>query len=130
MTDSSHPSGNDRNDLMALRRQVRRFAEERGWQKYHNPRSLLLALVGEIGELSEVFQWLDDDEASAIMEDSKKAARVHEEIADVFCYLLRLSDILGIDLGSALRAKIKLNAERYPIELSRGNAIKYTDFDR
>jgi dCTP diphosphatase len=127
MTDPSHPSGHD---LNALRRQVRRFAEERGWQKYHNPRSLLLALAGEIGELSELFQWLDDDQASAIMEEPKRAERVREEIADVFCYLLRLSDVLGIDLGSALRAKMKLNAERYPIELSRGNATKYTGFGR
>lgn len=127
MTDPPHPSGND---LTALRRQVRRFAEERGWQKYHNPRSLLLALAGETGELSELFQWLDDGQASAIMEDPEQAERVREEIADVFCYLLRLSDVLDIDLGSALRAKMKLNAERYPIELSRGNAIKYTDFDR
>lgn len=127
MTDSSHTSGHD---LLTLRQQVRQFAQERGWQKYHNPRSLLLALVGEIGELSEIFQWLDDDQASAVMTDSKQAARVREEVADVFCYLLRLSDILDIDLGSALRAKMKLNAERYPVELSHGNAIKYTDLDR
>lgn len=48
-------------------------------------------------------------------------------MADVFGYLLRLADVLGIDVEEALRAKIQVNGQKYPVELSRGNATKYSD---
>jgi dCTP diphosphatase len=88
---------------------------------------LILALMGEIGELAEIFQWLTDQEASELMQDPKLAGRVGEELADVFGYVLQLADVTGVNLGEALEAKIKLNEQRYPADLARGNARKYTE---
>ena len=117
----------DSNDLNALRKKLRKFVREREWEQFHTPRSLLLALIGEMGELAELFQWLTDEQASELMQDPKLAARVRDEMADVFGYLLRLADVIGVDLGEALEAKIRLNAVRYPAHLARGNARKYTE---
>lgn len=114
-------------DLFVLREQLRKFATDRDWEQFHTPRNLLLALVGEIGELTELFQWISDEQAALIMQDQQLGTRVREELADVFGYVVRLADVLGIDLYDALRAKIRLNDERYPADLSRGKATKYTE---
>jgi dCTP diphosphatase len=115
------------NDLTLLGELVRGFSREREWGKYHKLRSLILALMGELGELAELFQWRTDEEASALMQDPDMAARVTEELADVFGYLLQLADAAGVNLGKALEAKMRLNEERYPAHLARGNARKYTE---
>lgn len=99
----------------------------REWRRFHTPKNLVMALTGEVGELSELFQWLTPDEASSLMEDARSASRVEEEVADVFLYLLRLADVLGVDLVAAADRKIQLNATRYPEEVARGNATKYTE---
>jgi len=115
------------NNLDLLGELVRRFTHEREWEKYHDPRSLILALMGELGELAELFQWRTDGEAAKLMQDSKMATKVSEELADVFGYLLQLADVTGIHLGKALEAKMKVNEKRYPADLARGNARKYTE---
>lgn len=106
---------------------LRTFAEDREWQKFHSPKNLVMAMSGEVGEVAELFQWLTEDESRAIMDSERTAARVREELADVLAYLLRIADVLGIDLAEALEAKIRVNGEKYPVELSRGSAAKYTD---
>lgn len=126
--ESAEQSGRSSNtDLIALQEELREFAANRDWEQFHTPKNLLLALVGEIGELAELFQWLSDEQAAAIMRDQKLAARVRAELADVFGYVVRLADVLGIDLYDALKTKIGLNDERYPADLSRGKAVKYTE---
>jgi dCTP diphosphatase len=115
------------NNLVLLGELVRRFTREREWEKYHNPRSLILALIGELGELAELFQWRSDGEAAGLMQDPKMATKVSEELADVFGYLLQLADTMGVHLGKALEAKMKVNEKRYPAHLARGNARKYTE---
>lgn len=85
-----------------------------------------MALAGEAGELLELFQWLTPEQAHAIMDDPVQADAVRQELADVFGYLLRLADVLGIDLVSALNDKITLNEARYPAHLARGRAVKHT----
>jgi NTP pyrophosphatase (non-canonical NTP hydrolase) len=98
-----------------LQRQLREFAAERDWEQFHSPKNLVMALVGEAGELTELFQWLTPDESVRVMDDAASADRVRDEIADVLAYLLRLSDVLGVDLEEALAAKIIKNAAKYPI---------------
>ncbi|MBY5162083.1 nucleotide pyrophosphohydrolase [Nitriliruptoria bacterium AS10] len=73
-----------------------------------------MALAGEAGELLAEFQWLTPDEASAVMDDPAKADAVRDELADVAIYLVRLADILGVDLAAAAHAKIDRNDERFP----------------
>jgi len=113
--------------IASLQRQLADFAAERDWQQYHTPKNLVMALTGEAGELTELFQWLTSEQAADIMADPGAAARVREEIADVFSYLLRLADVLGVDLESALTEKIAKNAMKYPAHTARGVATKYTD---
>ncbi|WP_201453742.1 nucleotide pyrophosphohydrolase [Streptomyces sp. NHF165] len=102
------------------------FAQERDWEQFHTPKNLAMALAGEAGELLEIFQWLAPDESQAIMQTPERAQAVEEEMADVFSYLLRLADVLDIDLAQALIDKVDKNGNRYPVHLSRGHARKYT----
>ncbi|KAE8676293.1 dCTP pyrophosphatase 1 [Hibiscus syriacus] len=99
-------------DLLKLK--MANFAKERDWDQFHSPRNLLLALVGEVGELSEIFQW--KGEVPKGLPDWKEEEKVHlgEELSDVLLYLVRLSDICGIDLGKAALRKVELNAIKYP----------------
>ena len=90
-------------------------------------KNLAAALSVEAAELLEVFQWLTAEQSSASILSEKARGKVKEEIADVAIYLLRLCDILELDLESAIEEKLKINEQKYPVDLSRGNAIKYTD---
>jgi len=109
--------------LDELTRLMREFSEERDWKQFHDPKSLILALVGEVGELAELFQWVPADEAVAsVADDDARRARVGEEIADVLLYLLRLADELGIDVMAAARAKQAAARERFPADGFRGVA--------
>lgn len=112
--------------IESLTDQLRRFAREREWEQFHTPKNLAMALSGEAGELVSLFQWLRDDEIPDWLRDPANRTAVEHEMADVFGYLLRLADILGTDLEAALCAKIQVNGQKYPVELARGNATKYT----
>ena len=74
---------------------------------------MVLALVGEVGELSELFQWLPATEAQALATTDPLRGRVAEEMSDVLLYLVRLADVLDIDLGAAALAKLAGSAERF-----------------
>eukprot|EP00249_Psilotum_nudum_P007245 c20424_g1_i2 orf=259-696(+) len=101
------------------------FASERDWEKFHSPRNLLLALVGEVGELSEIFQW--KGEVPRGLPDWSTAEREHlgEELSDVLLYLLRLADICEVDLGQAALGKLRKNALKYPVEECKGSSRQY-----
>ncbi|HJR39558.1 MAG TPA: nucleotide pyrophosphohydrolase [Nocardioidaceae bacterium] len=81
---------------------------------FHDPKSLLLALVGEVGELSEIFQWLPADEAAEIAGRHPLRRDVEDELADVLLYLVRLADVLGVDLAAAAEGKMLSNAVKHP----------------
>ena len=110
-----------------LQGQLRGFVAERDWEQFHSPKNLVMALTAEAGELTEIFQWLTPDQSMDVMSDPAVAAHVADELADVLAYLLRLADVLQVDLAEALRSKIMKNAVKYPVELSRGSAAKYSD---
>ncbi|CAN4091098.1 unnamed protein product [Withania somnifera] len=100
--------------LKDLSKQLEDFAKVRNWEKYHSPRNLLLAMVGEVGELSEIFQWRGEvDKGLPNWEESDKE-HLAEELSDVLLYLIRLADICGIDLGDAAAKKIIKNSIKYP----------------
>jgi NTP pyrophosphatase (non-canonical NTP hydrolase) len=106
---------------------LRDFAHERDWEKFHTPKNLVLALVGEVGELSAEFQWLDEPGSRNL--SSEQQRQVAGEIADVASYLFRLADVLDIDLAQALAEKIELNRVRYPVDKAKGSAAKYTTYE-
>lgn len=109
-------------ELAELTRLVREFTQERDWGQFHDPKSLLLALVGEVGELAELFQWVPAGEAVDRFASAERTRRVGEEVADVLVYLLRLADVLGVDVAAATRAKLADSHRRFVADDVRGTA--------
>ncbi|XP_010262369.1 PREDICTED: dCTP pyrophosphatase 1-like [Nelumbo nucifera] len=103
--------------LKDLSRKLEEFAKERDWEQYHSPRNLLLALVGEVGELSEIFQWRGEVPKGLPNWEESDKEHLGEELSDVLLYLIRLADICGIDLGDAVTKKLVKNAIKYPPKL-------------
>ncbi|MGG2100511.1 nucleotide pyrophosphohydrolase [Stenotrophomonas sp. NRRL B-14846] len=104
---------------------LREFAEARDWAQFHSPKNLVMALSGEVGELNEIFQWMTEADSFKAATSEATASAVRDEIADVALYLIRLSDVLGIDLNEAASSKLATNAAKYPVDLSRGVSTKY-----
>ncbi|KAJ8530794.1 hypothetical protein K7X08_023675 [Anisodus acutangulus] len=111
-------------NLEELKNKMADFFEERDWDQFHTPRNLLLALVGEVGELSEIFQWKGEVPRGLPDWEEKEKQHLGEELSDVLLYLVRLSDICGIDLGKAALRKLELNAIKYPASLCKGSSKK------
>jgi dCTP diphosphatase len=104
-------------ELKAL---VRRFVSERDWEQFHSPKNLAMGIAVEAAELMECFLWVDLPASRELANDPKKREAIADEMADVFCYLLNLSNVLGIDLSAALTAKIVKNIQKYPAEQYKG----------
>ena len=101
---------------------MRQFSEERDWTRFHDPKSLTLALVGEVGELAELLQWLPASEVDDVVREPRLHDRLGEELADVLLYLVRLADVLGVDLSAAADRKLRANAARFSVAEHRGKA--------
>lgn len=99
--------------LDTLRLELRQFAEARDWQPLHTPKNLAMALSVEAGELVEIFQWMTPEQSADVM-SSAEASHVEEELADVLIYLVRVADVLGVDLLAVARTKVARNAGRFP----------------
>ena len=101
-------------DLVQLTREIRQFAEARDWGKFHTPKNLAMAIAGEAGELAAEFQWMTAEESSlaSLPEESLEAIKL--EIADVQIYLIRLADVLSVDISKVVRNKIAINETRFP----------------
>lgn len=112
-------------ELRELQRLLTDFTQRRDWAQFHTPKNLAMALAGEAGEVLGIFQWLTPEQSNTVMARPDQAQHVREELADVFAYLLRLADVLDVDLAAALRDKVAINENRYPEHLSRGRADKY-----
>jgi dCTP diphosphatase len=106
--------------LETLKEAVRRFAAEREWQPFHNPKNLSMGLAVEAAELMEHFLWVDGEASQQLAQDPVRRGEIADEMADVACYLLNFSNTLGIDLSEAILAKIAKNAIKYPVEKCRG----------
>lgn len=104
---------------------LRQFAQERDWQQFHSPKNLAMALSGEVGELTEIFQWMTQADSHRAGSAPETANAVRDELADVALYLIRLADVLGVDLNAAIAHKLAANAVKYPIETARGVSTKY-----
>lgn len=118
--------GRPMSDLTDLRDAMRRFTEERDWARFHDPKSLVLALTGEVGELAELVQWVPAEEAVQRLAEEPLATRVAEELSDVLLYLVRLADVVGVDLSMAAIAKLAAAGSRYPAADFRGRAPQRT----
>ncbi|KPC53059.1 nucleotide pyrophosphohydrolase [Amantichitinum ursilacus] len=101
-------------DVAHIQQQLREFAVARDWPQFHTPKNLVMAMSVEMAELLEHFQWLTPEQAVALKDDPARLDAVGQEMADVMMYMLRLADVLGVDLGDAIARKMVLNAIKYP----------------
>ena len=100
------------------------FRDERDWEQFHDSKNLALALSIEAAELNELFLWKKDAQVEQVDRD-----RLREELADVFAYAIMLAGRHGLDVSKIVREKIEVNAQKYPVEKSRGRANKYKDHE-
>lgn len=112
--------------LNDLRARINAFVAERDWAKFHTPKNLAMAMIVESAELVEQFQWDTPQESMQLSAEKREA--VSHELADTFVYLLRIAEVLEIDLIEAANQKIALNALKYPVEKVRGSNAKYTSY--
>jgi NTP pyrophosphatase (non-canonical NTP hydrolase) len=98
-------------DLQKVSEYLAKFADDRDWVQYHSPKNLAMALAVEAGELLEIFQWLTSEQSHELKDADRLS--VGQELADVLQYLIRIADVLDIDLNAALWEKLKLNESRF-----------------
>jgi NTP pyrophosphatase (non-canonical NTP hydrolase) len=103
------------NILEELVIETREFARHRDWFQHHTPKNLAMAIAGEAGELASEFRWLTIEESSRQALSPEKFDAVRFEMADVLIFLLRLSDVLELDLASAVKDKLAYNEDRFPV---------------
>ena len=113
-------------NLGVIKEKLRTFSEDRDWTQYHSPKNLVMALSVEVSELVEIFQWSNSRGIDEI-NDPKQKEKIKKELADIFNYLVKLIDLLDVDIETEALQKIKENAEKYPIEKVKGKSAKYTD---
>lgn len=100
------------------------FRDERNWSQFHNPKDLAISLNLEASELLELFQWKSSEETV-----QRKLPEIRDELADVLYYTLLMFHDLDLDPKEALLAKLRKNAEKYPVEKAFGSNKKYTELD-
>ena len=110
-------------DIDPLLVKIKKFRDERNWKQFHNHKDMAISIVLESAELLEHFQWKSNEEIGATAIAKKN--EIEEEIADIFLYLLELSDNLNVNLIEAAEKKMKKNEVRYPVDKARGRAVKY-----
>ncbi|XP_006009850.1 glutamyl-tRNA(Gln) amidotransferase subunit B, mitochondrial [Latimeria chalumnae] len=114
--------------LEDIRRLQAEFSDERDWNKYHQPRNLLLAMVGEVGEVAELFQWRGEVAEGLPDWTPKEREELSNELSDVLIYLVELADKCHVDLPRAVLRKMELNRLKYPVSKVHGSAKKYTEY--
>lgn len=113
--------------LQELTARLNAFVEARDWAQFHTPKNLAMAMIVEAAELVEQFQWDTPHESQQLSPEKHEAVR--HELADTFVYLLRIAQVLQIDLIAAANDKIDLNAKKYPVDKARGSNAKYTAYE-
>lgn len=101
------------NEIQQLAAEIKKFADARDWEQFHTPKNLSMAVAGEAGELVAEFQWLTAEQSMRSNMSPDKLKDVELEIADVAIYLIRLADVLGIDVADVVRKKIAINESRF-----------------
>ena len=113
-------------DIKKIQKRLENFAKDRNWEQFHTPKNLTMALSVEVAELVEIFQWSNSGGLDEINDPDIKV-QIEKEIADIFNYLLKLTDMLNIDLEKAALNKIEENDAKYPVEKFKGISKKYSD---
>ncbi len=100
-------------EFEVLQEEIRAFAQARDWEQFHTPKNLAMAITGEAGELAAEFQWLTAQQSALESLTPEQFEAISLEIADVQIYLLRLADVLEIDIPAVVRSKLEINESRF-----------------
>lgn len=120
----------DKTNLKELKEIVKSFCEERDWDQYHGAKDLAHALIIEVAELLEHFRWKSEEEVKKLLENAEKREHIGDELADIFYFLLRFSQMYDFDLAEILNRKMKKNRKKYPVKRARGSNKKYTEYEK
>ena len=112
-------------NIEEIKERIRIFSEERDWDQFHSPKNLSMALSAEVGELLDILQWIKEEDTRIENIEEETLKLVKEELADIFYYVIRISDKLNIHLEKEIINKMKINEQKYPVKLSKGNSKKY-----
>jgi NTP pyrophosphatase (non-canonical NTP hydrolase) len=112
-------------NLEDLQKKIIAFRDARDWKQFHTPKDLATGLTLEAGEVAEHFLWKDKAEIDEYIKTHKE--EIGDEMGDVLNYLLIMANDFGIDLAYATDRKIDKNAQKYPVEKSKGRYTKYTE---
>jgi NTP pyrophosphatase (non-canonical NTP hydrolase) len=114
--------------VIELKEKVKNFCEDRDWNQYHNAKDLAIGIITESSELLEHFRFKSEKDVEAMLKDPKKREEISDEMADVFFFILRMSQKYDIDLTDALNKKIEKNGKKYPVDKVKGLNKKYTEY--
>ena len=109
---------------------IQNFSDVRDWSQFHTVKNLILAVSAEVGELAEVIQWKSDQEVIEFLNSAEGKNKLSEEVADVAIYLLRICQQQNLDFIDILNKKMELNSQKYPVNKSKGNALKYNELEK
>ena len=109
-----------------LKQRVREFCEARDWDQFHTPKDLAIGIITEASELLELFRFLSDEEGAILLDDPIRRKEIEAELADVLFFVVRFAQRFSIDLDDAIRQKMDLTGQKYPVERCRGSNVKYT----
>lgn len=116
-----------RTSVHELKEKVKNFCDEREWDKYHNAKDLAIGIIIEASELLEHFRFKSEKETEELFKDETKRQQITDEMADITFMLLRLAQRYNIDLASEFSRKMEKNAQKYPVDKSKGSNKKYTE---
>ena len=114
--------------LAAMTEKAIRFRDSRDWRQFHDPKNLAEAICIESAELLEKFLWSSTADLSHINDD--KLQGIKEEIADIMIFLIYLCYGLNVDLPREVERKLRINEEKYPVDLVKGKSHKHTYYSR
>jgi NTP pyrophosphatase (non-canonical NTP hydrolase) len=117
----------DKTTISTLKKKAIQFRDKRNWKQFHDPKNLAMALSIEAAELQEIMLWKSKKEVDELLQTDKGHKKIQEELADIFVFLLYLSEACGIDLSDAVLTKIKINEKKYPAEKAKNSAKKYNE---
>lgn len=111
--------------ISTLKKQLKKFVDERDWNQFHTPKNMSMGIAAEAAELMELFLWVDSQQSFDIIQSKRE--QVEHEIADIAIYVVMFCSENNIDLAQAIEKKMQHNAEKYPVEKSKGKSTKYTE---
>ncbi len=115
-------------DIDKIKTMLQDFADQREWNQFHNPKNLAMSLASEAGEMLEIFRWMPESESTQAYQEKALQQKVAHELADISLNLIRLAGLMQVNLSEAIRDKMSIIEQRYPVALVKGSCKKYDEY--